>query len=208
MTTEHREKGVDIGADVLDTHGEKIGTVAYVVVHPPEMHVNELVVSTGAILGRDIVVSLDSVDRVDDGGVHLTITKNEAGRLPDYVEISYSQPPEEWAPSIGYLYPMDATLMPSSAAYIPQPSSVTVNAPQGSVGIHEGMDVESSDGHSVGKVHAVESDGDDITGLVVRHGVLFGHDVRIPASAVAGINEQCITLSMSKDDAEKQFGKH
>ena len=48
------ETPIDIGADVIGSDGKKVGTVTYVVVQPAEMRITDIVVSTGAILGRDI----------------------------------------------------------------------------------------------------------------------------------------------------------
>ena len=55
------EERIDIGADVLTVDGEKVGSVVYVVVQPETMRLTDIVVSTGAILGRDVVVPIDAV---------------------------------------------------------------------------------------------------------------------------------------------------
>lgn len=200
------DERITIGADVIGSGGDKIGTVAYVVVEPPRMHVTDYVVSTG-ILGRDIVVPVDKVDHVADGKVYLAIDKDELQHLRDYVEIHYDQPPQAWAPPGGFFYPAQSVLWPAGA-YYPEPSSVTVNAPAGTVGLREGMDVESSDGHKVGSIKALDEDpaSGDVTDLIIKEGFLFTHDARIPCNLIADVHEGRVTLSVTKDELENKTG--
>src|SRR5438067_993725 len=156
MNTGQTEQRIEIGTDVVGSDGEKLGTVAYVVVHPPEMHVTDFVVSTGPILGRDVVVPVSAVTGVTDGKVHLSMDKDEINQCEDYVEVRYQQPPDEWIAPTGLGYPSQTMLWPVGAT-VPQPSSVEVHAPPGTVGLHEGMEVESSDGHRVGSIEALDT---------------------------------------------------
>jgi sporulation protein YlmC with PRC-barrel domain len=199
--TDHDER-IAPGADVLGANGDKIGTVAYVVVHPPEMHVTDYVVSTG-FLGRDIVVPVDRVKKVAGGKVSTDLDKEGLDRLSDYVEVHYDTPPEGWAPSGSLIYPSQSVLWPAGA-YYPDPASIKVNAPEGTVGLHEGMTVESSDGHKIGSIKALDEDpaSGDVTDFIVKEGHLFTHDVRIPCSMVAEIHTDRVTLNVAKDEAE------
>lgn len=206
MNTGKTVERIDIGADVIGSTGDKVGTVGYVVVQPPEMHVTDIVVSTGAILGRDVVVPVDKIEEVADGKVHLTIDQEELGQCPDYVEVQYQAPPANWAPATGFMYPDGAMLSPVGTAY-PEVSSVTVNAPAGTVGLHHGMDVESSDGHKVGTVDALDADAKtgDVTAFIVKHGLLFSQDTRIPVSHVSSVEEDRVQLDLTKEQVEDEF---
>lgn len=199
-----QEERIAPGADVLGAGGEKIGSVAYVVVHPPEMHVTDYVVSTG-FLGRDVVVPTDRVSSIAGGKVSTGLTKDELQQLPDYVEVHYETPPEGWAPTTSLIYPAQGVLWPAGA-YYPDPASIKVNAPEGTVGLHEGMSVESSDGHRVGSIKALDEDATtgDVTDIIVKEGLLFGHDVRIPCSMIAEVHSDRVTLSVTRDEAEQQ----
>jgi sporulation protein YlmC with PRC-barrel domain len=201
--TDHEER-LAPGAEVIGRGGEKLGTVAYVVVHPPEMHVTDYVVSTG-FLGRDIVVPADRVERIAGGKVYCSLDKEELKRLPDYVEVQFQTPPEDWAPAGSFIYPAQSVLWPAGA-YYPEPSAVKVNAPEGTVGLHEGMTVESSDGHRVGSIKALDEDpsSGDVTGIVVKEGLLFGHDVRIPCTLVAEVHSDRVTLNVPRDEVESK----
>src|SRR3954465_16032139 len=92
------EKPMDIGADVIGSEGKKVGTVAYVVVRPPEMRITDIIVSTGAILGREGVVPVHLIQDVQNGKVYLSIDKEALQRYPDYIEVDYQQPATGWVP--------------------------------------------------------------------------------------------------------------
>jgi sporulation protein YlmC with PRC-barrel domain len=206
MSAETHEDRITGGEDVLDSTGAKVGTVAYVVIKPPEMHLTDIVVSTGALLGRDIVVPTDKIAGLSGGKVHLSIDKNELETLKDYVEVHYDQPPEAWALDAGYMYPSTSVLWPAGA-YYPEPSSTTVNAPAGTVGIRKGMDVVSSDGHRVGTVQAVDSDPStgNLTDIIVRHGHLSHNDLRIPCSQISEIEADQVKLTLTREEFEKKL---
>jgi hypothetical protein len=157
---------IEIGAEVVGRDGNKLGSVAYVVVHPPELHLTDIVVATGHILGRDVVVPIDAVDRIAEGKVYLSVDQREFSAFDDYIDIKYKQPPEDWIPVSGFAYPTPGTLWPTDL-YYPQVSEVRVNAPADTVGLSEGMEVESSDGHRVGSIVALDTDpsSGDVTGI-------------------------------------------
>jgi sporulation protein YlmC with PRC-barrel domain len=207
MTTGGTEEQIDIGADVVGSDGENLGSVAYVVVRPPEMHLTDIVVSTGTILGRDVVVPIDKVARVEGEKVYLSLDKGGVNQCRDYVEIHYDQPPSTWAPPAGYYYPGDMTLWPTNA-YYPPPASIKVNAPSGTVGLNQGMEVVSSDSHKVGSIDAIEADPhtEDATAFVVKCGHLFAHhDVRIPVDYIADVEADRVKLGLTADEVKRRF---
>ncbi|GAC1469482.1 MAG: hypothetical protein PVSMB7_18830 [Chloroflexota bacterium] len=203
MPAESHDDRITGGEEVVDSVGQKVGTVAYIVVRPPELHMTDIVVSTGPLLGRDIVVSTSEIGGMSDGRVHLTVDKDGLEEHKDYVEIHYEGPPENWAPEGGFLYPTQSVLWPAGS-YYPQPTSTTINAPEGTVGLREGMDVVSSDGHKIGAIHAVDADPDtgDLRDIIVRHGFISKHEVRIPCDRVAEIVGDAVKLTITRAEVE------
>jgi uncharacterized protein YrrD len=66
-----------------------------------------------------------------------------------------------------------------------------------------GTDVIASDGRRVGTVHEVTYGADGgVTGFVVKEGVLFKHDVRIPIERVATMGAKHIHLNVTAEEAE------
>lgn len=194
-----------IGAEVMASDGEPLGSVAYVVVQPPRLHVTNLVVSTGSLLGRDIVVPVDAVEQADEHRVHLALTKERFAAQPDYVDVEYQQSTQDWQMG-GLGYPGSTVLWPTGT-YFPQPESVTVNAPAGTVGLHEGMDVRSGDGHRVGSIDGLKTDPStgNLSAIVVKHGFLFTHDTLIPMEEIQGTDNDMVTLRPSHDELQKRF---
>lgn len=206
METPQGVERVEIGADVQVPNGDKVGTVSYVVVRPAEMHVMDIVVSTGAILGRDVVVPMDSVTGVKDGVVHLAIDASQLETCSDFVDVHYRQPPQEWVPPPAFAYPTGGAIWPADM-YYPQPDSVEVNAPAGTVSLYAGMDVESSDGHKIGSIAALDTDPstENVTGFVIKEGVFFKHEVAIPVDAITDIHESRVVLKGTKDELQKRL---
>lgn len=206
MSNDTNKVSIDVGSDVVARDGTHLGTVGYIVVRPPHFEMTDIVVTTGQLLGRDIVVPIDHVSDVQDGTVKLTIDKQEFAGLDDYIEAHYDRPPDDWFAAPGMYYPGSATLWPAGS-YIPVPTSVGVNAPAGTVGLREGMEVESSDGHKVGTVHSVRTDeaSENVTGFVVKHGFLLTHDTEVPISDVKDVDDDRVVLRLSREDVEKRF---
>lgn len=198
------EAVINPGEDVIGSDGQKLGTVAYIVVDPHTLKITDLVVSTGAILGRDVVVPEADVARVESGRVCLTIDKDGLKQLKDYVDVEYTTPPPEWVPAAGFTYPTGAMLWPTGI-YYPEMTKVRVNTPAGTVGIHQGMDVVSRDGHKVGSIDAITSDPqtDEVTEIVVKHGFIFTHDTAIPASHIANIEGDQVKLDLDQNQVKQ-----
>ena len=67
------------------------------------------------------------------------------------------------------------------------------------------MEVESSDGHKVGALDALDIDlaTGDIRGFVVKHGFLFTRDTRIPTGDVQAIRDGKVILKLTKDQVQQ-----
>lgn len=200
------ETTITTGTPVFTSDGQQAGHVSYVVVDPRTFKVTDFVVSTGNFLGRDIVVSTDQIEREDDDGIYLKLDRQGLDACPDYVDVNYQTPPDTWLPAPGLTYPAGSMLWPAGITY-PEATSVTVNTPAGTVGLYPGMDVVSSDGHTVGSIDALVTDpqSDDVTGFVVKHGFIFTHDTTIPVDQVARVENDRVKLKISKDAAEQEF---
>ena len=204
MSVKEPQQRFEIGAEVVGSDGQHVGKVGFVVVRPPELHVTDIVVHTGHFLGRDLLVPVGDVDRVEGGRVFLSVGRDRIETYPDYLEIHYDHPADDWSPSPGFAYPSDGIIWPAGM-YYPTGTSVEVNAPPGTVGLSKGMDVESSDGHKVGSIEGLETDqhAGEVTAIIVKHGLPFHREtLRLPVSAVAGINAGRVTLNLTKEEVE------
>lgn len=83
------------------------------------------------------------------------------------------------------------------------------NLPDDSFTIDTGTDVIGLDGDKVGEVDEVLATPDgQISGIVVKAGFIFKHDVKIPMQAVDQVGREQILLNITRDQAESQYGVH
>lgn len=200
------ETAITAGTAVYTSDNQHVGHIGYVVVDPTSFRVTDMVVNTGNLIGRDIVVKVDQIAAESEDGIYLKLDRNGLDACPDYVDIEYKVPPTDWIPSPGLTYPAGSMLWPMGYEY-PEASTVTVNTPKGTVGLHPGMDVVSSDGHTVGSIDAMITDpqSEEVTGFVVKHGHIFTHDTTIPIKQVASVENDQVKLSVTRDQAEQEF---
>jgi hypothetical protein len=90
-------------------------------------------------------------------------------------------------------------------AYDDHVPEVYDRVPKDKIEIRRSSPVYSSDDHHLGHVDGfVVDDQDGITHLVLEHGHLWGkREVAIPIGAAAKIENDQLTLSLSKDEVEK-----
>ena len=79
-----------------------------------------------------------------------------------------------------------------------------LGAPISYLVLERGADVFSADGEKVGDVAEVRADlGRDIfDGVVIRHGLLPGHNHVVPAEQVDEIYERGVVLKLAADEVE------
>ena len=121
---------VDLDANVRARDGEEIGSVERAIVDPETQEVTAFVVRTGAIFGRDIVVSRAELDQAAEDGdaIRLRLTKDELERLPDFVAEQYMAPPPAWVAPAGYGFPAAGYVWPVAVDPV-EPMSVPVALP-------------------------------------------------------------------------------
>src|SRR4051794_38476906 len=98
---------LDLDAKVRARDGDDIGSVDRAIVDPRTNEVTHIVVRTGTIFGRDIMVPRADIERggVDGDTIQLDLTKDELDQFPDFVLEQYSAPPPAWVAPAGYGFP-------------------------------------------------------------------------------------------------------
>ena len=123
---------IDHGAKVRTRDGHQAGHVKHAIWDPSGKRITEYVITTGGLLGHDVIVSpelLESAAR-DGNAIVLSITNRELDELAHYESGDYTTPPAGWlAPTIygfptgGYLWPV-ARATSDDAAEEQEPSTV------------------------------------------------------------------------------------
>ena len=200
---------LEVGKPVRCTDGP-FGELADVVIDPIRKRVTHLVVEPRHELGAPRLVPVDLADGGDaESGISLRCTIEDVGRLTTVQESRYMRTGEipasdpDWDVGVTdvlampYYSSMAAGMEPGFEA----PVGMTYDrVPKGEVEIRRSSAVLSADGHGVGHVEAFLVEGDDITHIVLEHGHLWGRrDVTIPIGAVAEVETDAVTLSLSRE---------
>ena len=171
---------IQLGANVTTKDGHKAGNVAKVIWDPDQNEIREFVVNTGGLLGHDVVVSREVLERAAASGDDLVVdlTKDELNALDHYDDRAYAPPPYEWLRPAEMAYGADAYLFPT---VIDRPNATNAAEPRRPV-IKKGMAVKDAGGQHIGSVEELRID--DMTGelraIVVRQGS-DEHTLEIPA---------------------------
>ncbi len=159
---------IDLRARVRTKDGHDAGKVRRVIVDPATERITGLVVSTGGLLGREVIVGEDAFEAADAKGekVTLGLTKEEFKTQPTFEEGDYVAPEPGWTAPTGYEFPPNAYLWP-----INEPSAMEE---RDRPAIQKGDTVKDRDGDVVGAVEEVRFDP--------ATGALLGFTVKAGAS--------------------------
>jgi sporulation protein YlmC with PRC-barrel domain len=207
------EKGVrlNLGAPVRCADGD-FGSLADVVIDPIKKRVTHLVVGPDGSPGLTRLAPIELAAGDEDGnGIALSCSLEEAGRLATVHESAYLRMDAmptgdaDWDVGVQDVLAMPyypATGMGVDLGGFDSPIEVTYDrVPKGEVEIRRASSVISADGDDLGRVEAFVVDGEEITDFVLERGHLWGkRDVTIPIGAVAKVETDAVTLSLSKDE--------
>lgn len=210
---------VDLHARVLTREAEPAGHVQHAVLDPETNEITDFVVSTGDVLGKDVVVPASEFDQADaEGGVvRVRLTHDELDQLPPYVPAEYDVPPSDWTPpatTFPYAaFPYAAFLWPvrRPESEVPPTTREPWEAPQ-EVLVDKGTVVVDRDGHDVGVVEDVvmEPERSQVRSFDIRLGgalrTLFpgGDTVRIGMEQVDSVEETCVHLRIKKEELKQK----
>jgi sporulation protein YlmC with PRC-barrel domain len=211
---------LDLDAKVRAHDGEEIGSVDRAIVDPRTNEVTHIVVRTGAIFGRDIMVPREDLERANQDGdtVQLDLNKDELERLPDFVAEQYGAPPPTWVaptgygfPSSGYAWPiaMDP-MMGTVPMMIPDEVAEGETEEPDQVTLTKGALVLDRHDDDIGVVDDVRFDAETgvLQGFVLRVGgalrTLFGggDTVEVSRYQIESVGESIVKLRLAKEEVE------
>jgi hypothetical protein len=126
---------IDHGAKVRTKDGHQAGQVKHAIWDPGREKITEYVITTGGLLGHDVIVSpelLASAAR-DGNEIVLNITKDELDELAHYESDDYTTPPADWLAPASYGFPAGGHLWPIAKDIPPEekePSTVEGHSPK------------------------------------------------------------------------------
>jgi ferritin-like metal-binding protein YciE/uncharacterized protein YrrD len=211
---------VEVGARVRSSDGQDIGTVDRLIFDPGWNRVKAAVIRKGMLLQRAVEVPISAFRQTLDGGLSINLTADEVDNLPEFHEADYTAPPADYAlpdgMTPGSLYWPAGTIMgpprniplmgpdvvtrPDSDVESEVRSALSRQALENAV-IGKGSTVTASDGKNVGKVEdmAFDATTGELTGLLVRSGLLAHKDQSIDPSLIADVDEGVVYLKVTAD---------
>jgi uncharacterized protein YrrD len=219
LATKEAAMLVPFGTHVVDAQGHSVGTVSRVVLHPESRKLIGLVVHQGVLDRREVVVPLDEVINFGDE-VRLALRARELEGLDLYDTPSLAPMPDHWPMPAGFdlrsffLVAADgwtASVLPfhlTSREVSGTPAAIRdPDAPERvkEPAIAKATPVYDNAGTRIGDVESVDVDlaTGRITRMIVGRGRLFHREAAIPASVIASVSEDRITLSVGADQAQK-----
>ncbi|MDB5100706.1 MAG: hypothetical protein JWM80_5127 [Cyanobacteria bacterium RYN_339] len=189
---------------VVHTRTGEGGRVKLVAMEPEARKVTHLVVHKGLLLGRDVVVPIEHVARLEPGHVYLDVSSDELQGYPDFEERLFVSPSEGWEypvafPLGGVVWPLATGWMTTNPYPLLASTGIKENIPPEDVTIETGTPVECTDGHC-GHIERVVMDEDshEVTAFVIRRGFFFARDVLAPVSWIDHLERDHVFLKLTK----------
>jgi len=195
---------IDLNARIRTKDGHEAGKIHRVLIDPTTDRITGFVVSTGRLLGRDVIVGEDMfADASADGEtITLNLDKKDLDTQPSFEEDDFVTPPAGWsAPNLGYAIPPESFLWPeeSAVADVGEPARPSIK---------KGDAVKDRDGDTVGTVEDIRFD--EKTGSVLSLTVkahpglerLFGGGkvVEISRDDILRITEDEVRLGVDREE--------
>lgn len=205
---------VDLDAKVRTSDGEDVGSVQRIVVDPGTNEVTDVVISTGAILGRAVLVPRAELDRATEDGdaLRLSLGKPDLESLPTYTPADYVVAPVDRVAGGGPAFVGGGFMWPASYGYLAGVPSEAVASHGEQVSIDKGAAVLDRGGIELGVVEDVrfEPRGGDLRGIVLRVGrplrTLFGggYTAEITRRQIDRVEDGRVYLRVAKADIERR----
>lgn len=205
---------IQLNAAVVSSDGADLGKIDKVIFDPATSETKSIVVRKGAILGRDVSVSVDRIRVAAPNRIELDLTHEQVDALPDFFEADYTWPPQTWVAPYGW--PEGGVLWPAALpADVPAVYPRAVASPEEEARMRQidlenavvgsGAEVVAMGGEKVGSVHnmVVDPVSHRPSSVVVRRGLLFTEDVELPGDWIASLDDERITLNVDKVTVEQ-----
>jgi sporulation protein YlmC with PRC-barrel domain len=191
---------------------KEVGKLADLVVDPVAKRVTHLVVKPEHGAASSHLVPIELVEPGEHvGGIALTCSRAELDALPPVEEFAYLRLGEvatndpEWDVGVSDVLALpyyDSTGLTGPVDAVGDMGVVYDRVPKGEVELRRSSRVLASNGDYIGDVDGfLVDDTEHITHFVLERGHLWGRrEVTVPIGAVASVESDAVTLTLSKDE--------
>src|SRR5436309_1155156 len=195
---------IDLKAKITTKDGHEAGKIHRVLIDPETERITGFVVTTGRLLGRDVIVSEDMFAEAsaDAETIALNLDKKELDTQPSFEEDDFVTPPAGWSgPNLGYAIPPETFLWPADSA-------LADTGERSRPSIKKGDTVKDRDGDAVGAIEDIRFDEKtgDVVSVTVRAGAglerLFGGGklAEISRDDILRIAEDEVRLAIDREE--------
>ncbi len=211
---------VAIGDKVISSDGHGLGDVEHLVVDPAKRELAAFIVDKG-FFDRGRVCDLGYVDNVDGNQVKLTLTRDQANSLPEWVEQEFMQFNQSSGLSGGgrtfdnssggtwyHMGPAGGGVPSTGASSFFQPAivgdvSTEIVSPidESDIVVGKGTEVYSIDGFKLGQIDEIDFDEHGkISSFSFEKGHIFSKkEVSVSVDDVDGITQKYVRLKLTRD---------
>ncbi len=174
------------GSRVTSSDLKELGILKELLIDPAAREIAYLVVQRGLFFPTDTLVPADAVAGVTDGGIRLNQTSEMISGQVQELSAPETQPARSIIPP----------------GFVPGELPPPVAAPDDTVEIDHDTPVETAEGYTAGRVAAIRTADHRLTHLRLKGGILqAGRE--IPAECIAGIEDNRVVLTISREELEK-----
>ena len=182
-----------------------VGRVRHVIVSPSG-ELQGLVVRTGMLRHRDVVIPSTVIISADEEVIRLRLTAVELEELPEYREGMYVHAPSWWQTSRGHRQAGALFRLPAAHETRGLQPVQMAQTGEGASGrpLTAGQRVVTRDGEA-GRLHLilVDPSTQNATHFVVRRGVLRHRDIIVPVDWAEEITDDRVLLHVGLDELER-----
>lgn len=208
-----------IGADVRTSDGDSIGEVEHLIFDSATRRLAAVVADKG-IFDSGVMVDIEYIAEMTEEAVTLKLTSEQAKALPGFVTQNFVQfgdatvggvpvqgSGNTWThvgPSGSQVPSTGATSMYAQPVVGEYATRTVGPMTESEIAISNDTHVETLDEKNIGNVDDILFDDEgNITGLIIEQGLVFHHDVHIPAEWIAGVTHKRVRLSVTKAQVEQ-----
>lgn len=184
---------LDIETSIRYPDGEEAGRITAVVLGNEGRAVEQVVMDTGGLLGREVLVPVNLLSMAPGDVLQINATPDEVDTLPDYRSAELAGPPE--MALTGDALGMGVGIFPFNEMAPMLPVVEFENVDEASLVISQGTGVMCSDGR-VGVVDEVVMDENGaLAALIVRPDDEGAPDLRVPGTLIRRASAETVHLN-------------
>lgn len=208
MSDGHSEEPrVRIGTPIIGADGKRIGEVDGVVLNPVNDRVRLIVMRKGLLFHSDQSFGVQSITKVDDEGVHVSFTRDDADVMDHWMDQDYLTPPDGYFAGSGVFWVARQTREMGEMNVEErdmESSDSSLGRQERLVELNQGMEVVDRDGENLGRIGDLAADAAGrISAFRVDQGRFRQSERWVPLPLVARTTDDRVVLTLTTAELDE-----